>query len=58
MPDFQNDGYASCPVCNSLFAYGGDEPDDEIVETRCNNHGRDDFTLEEQIAYALWYGRE
>lgn len=58
MPAFPHDGFASCPVCHSLFAYEGEEPTEEQVETRCNNHGREDYTLEERISYALWYRRK
>lgn len=40
-----------------MYVYGGGEPSESEVESHCNNHGRDDYTLNERIAFALWFDR-
>lgn len=41
-----------------MFTYHGRKPDPDEVESNCNVHGRDDFTLEERISYAVYAGWE
>lgn len=56
MPAIQGDGFVSCPKCHAMFSYHGRKPDPGEVEDNCNVHGRDDFTLDERINYAVYNG--